>query len=81
MKKTYYRLNYFFSRKDSGSVFVSFTKEELDGIDDPLIDEDDIIEVALKLGKLSPDMVSNIVEVERMDDEEVAELELEKRGI
>jgi len=81
MKKTYYRLNYFFSRKDSGSVFASFTQEELNNINDPLIDEDDIIEVALKLGKLSPDMASNIIDVERMDDDEVAELELEKRGI
>lgn len=81
MTRIYYRLNYFFSRKDSGSVFASFTQEELDSIVDPLIDDDDIIELGLKLGKISPSMVENIVDVERMDDEEVAELELEKRGV
>ena len=81
MKRIYYRLNYFYSRKDSGSKFVSFTQEELDNFSAVLLDEDDIIDEALRLDKITIEEAEHIVDVERLEDDEVKELELEKRGV
>ncbi len=81
MAKIYFRLNYFYSRKDSGSKFVSFTQEEFDNFSAVLIDTDDVIEEALKLKKITTEEAEHTVDVERLEEDEVKELELEKRGV
>lgn len=63
----YFRLNYFYSRKDSGSYYITLENDK--ELDEDL-DEDEIIDMAVKTNQISSDVSDSIVNIEAIDEDE-----------
>lgn len=66
----YFILNYFFTRGDSGSIFVRIHEDVLLQKGYMKLSDDEIIEEAVKSNQLNPDFKNNVTDIEPSDESE-----------